>query len=347
MRLGSVGSDDRGRGEGSGRLSGPSVAPSVSSCRATVGLQHPPLTEREAWFLSARYFKLGIGTTLGALALFLSSNDGLNKYLYGADWERAWIWWTVTVPFYLFCTIYFTRFVGSYLMRIWMWEIVNSPWVHEAVITLLAGILSEDTADDLLTAALAKPAVVEGVSTLTAALINSDAVQGASVQTVIGVLTSPKVQDAAVTSTERLLADPGLMHALADLLGNETFAAPVARQVARIMENEELGSALIGFVQRMLEHQGVRDVMKRRAKSMAGDAELFSAGRKGLWESMVGPGSADGSADGPTHAVLEIPYVVEEEMVGPSSSRDSSGCIDGVPCRPSSVTRIAARRREE
>lgn len=318
------------------RFSSPS-SHSVSSRRATVGVQHP-LTDREAWFLSARYLKLGIGTTLGALALFLSSNERLNKYLYGPDWERAWIWWTITVPFYLFCTIYFTRFVGSYLMRIWMWEIVNSPWVHEAVITLLAGIFSEDSADDLLTAALAKPTVVEGVSTLTAALINSDAVQGASINTVIGVLLSPRVQDAAVMSVERLLADRGLIRALASLLGNEKFAAPVARQIARIMENEELASALISFVQQMLEHQDVRDVMKRRAKSVAGDAELYGAASQGLWESVVGRRDP-----GPTHAVsiLEVPYAVDDAMVGPSDSRDSSGCIDGVPCRTRTATRPA------
>lgn len=278
------------------------------SCRATVGHHQVPLTKREVWFLNARYLKLGIGTTLGAFALFLSSNDGLNATLYGAEWERAWIWWTVTVPFYLFCTIYFTRFVGSYLMRIWMWEIVNSPWVHEAVITLLAGILSEESADDLLMSALSKPAVVEGISLLTSALINSDAVQSASVHTVIGVLVSPKVQDAAVTSTERLLADQGLISALAELLGSEAFAKPVARQLARIMENEELAAALVGFTRQILEHRDMRDVIKRRAKSMAGDAELFNAGRKGIWESMAGPGSSDG----PTHAVFEIPYPVEE-----------------------------------
>lgn len=267
--------------------------------RATVGPQQS-LTKTQKWFMSARYLKLFFGTFLGVLALFISSYEGADEYLYGSNWEREWLWWIVAVPFYLFAAIYFARFVGSFLMRIWIWEIVNSPWVHGAVITLLTGILSEETADLLFAAALAKPAVVQAASTLTANVISSHQVQDACVNTVQGTLLSPKVHDAVVTSAQRLLKKPGLHQATADFIGDEVFTDPIARQAARIIQSEDVGEAVIGLMQQVLEDQEIRLVIKRRAESVAGDAELFVAGRRGLCEAMMGPPRPHADSTGST-----------------------------------------------
>lgn len=269
-----------------GRSAGPS-GKSAATNRPTVG-QAQSLTKTQLWFVSAQNLKLLFGTVLGVLALFISSYEGADDYLYGPNWEREWLWWLVSVPFYLFAAIYFARFVGSFLMRIWIWEIVNSPWVHGAVITLLTGVLSEETADLLFEAVLAKPAVVQAVSALTASVITSDQVQDACVNTVQGTLLSPNVHDAVVTSAERLLKKPGLHHAMAGFIGNEVFVGPVAKQAARVVQSDEVGEAVIGLMQRVLEHQDIRGVIKRRAESMAGDAELFTAGRRGLREAIMG-----------------------------------------------------------
>jgi len=257
---------------------------------ATAG--HHELTENEKWFLSARYLKLAFGTALGVLALFVSSYEGLDVL-----WEREWIWWVVAVPFYVFAAIFFARFVGSYLMRIWTWEIVNSPWVHGAVITLLTGVLSEESADELFAAQLTKPVMVEATSTLTSDVISSLPVQNACVNTVVTTLLSATVLDAVVTSSERLLQDPRLQNAIAGLIGNEAFVEPVAKQAARIVESEEMGHAVVTLMQQVLEDQAVRSVIKRRAESVAGDPELFTAGRRGFCEALIGPSSAQATGN--------------------------------------------------
>lgn len=243
--------------------------------------------------MDTRYLKLFFGTFLGVLALFIWSYEGADEFLYGSNWEREWLWWLVAVPFYLFATIYFARFVGSFLMRVWIWEIVNSPWVHGAVITLMTGILSEETADLLFAAVLSKPAVVQAASAMTSNVISSKDVQDACEKTVQGTLLSLKVHDAVVASAQRLLKKPGLHQATAEFIGDEIFVEPIARQAARIVQNNEVGEAVTDLMQQVLEDQEVRTVIKRRAESVAGDAELFTAGRRGLCESMIGPPSAD------------------------------------------------------
>lgn len=278
------------------------AAPPGKTSRGTT-IQHP-LTKTEKWFVDTRYLKLFFGTFLGAVALFISSYEGADEFLYGPNWEREWLWWLVAVPFYLFAAIYFARFVGSFLMRVWIWETVNSPWVHGAVITLMAGILSEDTVDLLFTAVLSKPAVVEAASEMTSSVISSKQVQESCIKTVEGTLLSPKVHDAVVASAQSLLKKPDLHQATADLLGDEIFVEPIAKQAVRIVQDDELSEAVIDLMQQVLEDQEVRSIIKRRAESVAGDAELFTAGRRGLCESLLGPRSADAGSSSSCMATL-------------------------------------------
>lgn len=311
----SVASTTPSENDGGNRGSGHS-AKTAATNRST--LAHQPLTKTEKWIVSRYKLKLLMAMVLGALALFVSSYDGMDAHLYGANSEREWLWWVVAVPFYVFVAIYFARFVGSYLMRVWLWEIVNSPWVHGAIITLLSGILSEDAADDLFAAALSKPAVVGSASTLTASVITSQPVQEACVGTVVGTLLSTKVADAVVVSAERLLRKPRLQYAMAGFVGNDEFVEPIATQAARILRSEEVACATVGIMERVLEDRDVRSVIKRRAESVAGDAELFTAGRRGLYQALMG----------------RPRRVLDREDTGSTSCEDGEQCQLSPSCLP-------------
>lgn len=262
--------------------------PSIFSSRSTIGRQHSLFVAKtKKWYLSARYFKLFIGTFLGVLALFVSSYRDADDSIYGRSLERKWLWWCVAVPFNLFAATYFARFAGSFLMRIWIWELVNSPWVHEAFVSLWAGVLSEEAADMLFVSVLAKPVVPEATSTLTAAVVSCHDVQEACAHAVQMTLQSPEVDNAAAMFAIRLLEKPGLRRATAGFIGNEALVDPLSSQVARVVKSEEVGRSVASFLERVLEDQKVRRIIKRRAESVVRDAEVFSAGKQGLCEAMA------------------------------------------------------------
>jgi len=256
---------------------------------------------------------------LGATTLFVQGF--LGSYLFGEDWESAWVWWLVFVPVYVIVFIYFTRFLGTFLLRQWTRDIVQAQFTHQAIGDLLAGILAEPKVTNTLAASMQQGALVEAAAILVASVVRSSEVQAAAAETVAHCLRSQLVIEALGDSIEALLKTPGFPRGLEALGNDERLLEPLIAQVSRLLQDDRFVESVAYFLQETLERGEVKDVLKMRCKSIVGDAELYKAGMSGMRGTVGLPAV---SVPGPTGLLQKLSANITSRMYSSGAAADLS-----------------------
>jgi len=238
-------------------------------------------------------WQLGISLLCGVVAVYVHSSSRMSEWLFGRQWERSWLWWCVAVPMYVYLAIYFARFLGSYLVRTWLKEISESPLTHRAMVTMIKGIVEDEEFADILAGFLDRDAVVDSISGLTAAILSSPDVRNAAAGTTASVILDERVTDAGIEASVAAMQSPKLHESVEGLLQRKELTAPLAMQVARILDDSEVREAAAGLIHGVLDDDEVKDVMHLRAASIVGDKEVVEAGRKGFVDAFFGGFSRD------------------------------------------------------
>lgn len=253
----------------------------------TVTLAQRHLTETLAdVFCRKKRWQLIAAILCGAVAVYVHASSWMSQTLFGKNWERSWLWWCVAVPIDVCLAIYFTRFVGSFVGRIWLQEISESAVTRQAIIALLTGLVRDARVPGLVTALLEHDQVVGAARGLTAGVLRCPGVREAAAGAMASVLSSPETQDATAEAACAVMQRPRLVGAVEALLDSQQLARPLAGQVARLLDDNRVQSAVSRLMHEVLQDDDVREVLHHRAVSLMGDKNVYEAGRKGVAAAM-------------------------------------------------------------
>lgn len=248
-----------------------------------------PLTIRQHWQRRKPIVGLVIGLLLAVVTIYLHSSVYIRQALYGKSGnENVYLWYLIMVPSYTLTFIFGTRFVGSYVVGVWVKEIVNSQFVHRSVLRLTENIVMDDRMPAIIAGFLMEPQIIGAASRIVAKVTREEKVQNAASTMVSSVLQHQVVLDAATSTAERVLQAKEMRDCTADLLRDQSLAKPLASQVARVLEQPLMVDAVTVFMQSIMEDASVRQEIKSRARSIAADPDLYSATRKGLYDAATG-----------------------------------------------------------
>jgi len=237
-------------------------------------------------FCRKKRWQLIAAVLCGVVAVYTQASSWMSQTLFGANWERSWLWWFVAVPIDVCLAIFFTRFVGSFLGRIWLREISESTITRQAIITLLSGLVQDTRVPELLTALLRHDVVMGSLCQLTASVLQSSEVRKAAAATTASVLGSEATQEATVQATTSIMSNPRLASDMEALLDAKELGRPLAGQVSRLLDDSRVRHSVTELMREVLQDSNVKEVLHVRAVSLMGDRKVYEAGRQGVAAAM-------------------------------------------------------------
>eukprot|EP00928_Gymnodinium_smaydae_P055553 TRINITY_DN39067_c0_g1_i1.p1 TRINITY_DN39067_c0_g1~~TRINITY_DN39067_c0_g1_i1.p1 ORF type:complete len:335 (-),score=52.42 TRINITY_DN39067_c0_g1_i1:162-1166(-) len=237
-------------------------------------------------FLHRGHLQFCIALFFASFTVYVHSSTSWSYLLFGEDRLNSLTYWFIAVPIYIFLAIYFLRFLGSFLMRIWLREVSESVRLREAAIKMAAGLIQDARVPALFAKLMQSPTIVCALSELTAAVLDSAEVQAASSQTTAAVVSSRQVQEATASSCCTLLAHPRLLEetrrAVECELRSDRLDSLLATRVAGILTDARLEQACARLVSDLLENHDLRRGLRKRAASVAGDPAVIGASCRSL-----------------------------------------------------------------
>jgi len=235
-------------------------------------------------------WQLIVSVICGCVAVYIHSSQALSDSLFGTNFQHSWLWWTTAVPLYVYLAIYFTRFVGAFLVRTWLREASESPALKQAVISLLKGLVQDDEFIMLTTSILEHESIVSSLAGLTAAVLRAPVLHRAAASATAAVLSSKEVQAAGVEAACASMQSPAVTKGLEALLDEPKLLRPLAGQLVRLCDDPRVRQAVAGLLHELLEDSSVKEVVHVRAVSLVNDRNLIEAGRKGVVGALFGCG---------------------------------------------------------
>jgi hypothetical protein len=266
---------------GSGRMSStPDCASSTHTLEELVVNKHTPANEVFKDLYRSRC-KLFFAFILGVSALYVENSAKLRQQLLGdSAGTHSAIWWFACIPVYVAMGIYFLRFFGAYLIRVWVMDVCSSKVVQQSAVTFAAGILEDERLPHVINSALSQDGLVAGLSHIAAGVVRSAELRRALAHT-----TRHAALEAA-TSLDR--------HATADAsreLEKGALEVALARQATALFGRyrTEISSAVAGVMHDVLREETLTDEFdKKLKKTLAGtvaDPALYRGIKEGISKS--------------------------------------------------------------
>jgi len=273
---------------GSG-TSGPFIA-TVSHAASSVCRAPASLTDRLAeLFCRKKRWQLIAATFCGALAIWVHASSHASTWLFGGDWEREWVWWLVAVPLDVSLVIFFTRYLASFLFRVWLRDLSESAIIRDTMVKVFSGIAEDTRFQNTVASVLEADEVVRGVSGLICGVMNNPEVHQALASSVAGVLKSDTTAQATFKCASTALQHESVLAVAESFLSSQEVGNALAVNFARVLEDASVREASSGLIHSMLRDEEVRGVLHQRAVSFLQDGKMYRAGGQGF-KSAIFPG---------------------------------------------------------
>lgn len=230
--------------------------------------------------------KLALSFLLGVLAMYLQSSASMREKLLGPDNDtHAFIWWLCYVPMYVGIGLYFFRYFGAFLARVWIRDVCRSKVVQRSAVTFAAGILEDERLPGLLNATLSQGGLVAGAANLATGVARAPGLHRA-----VGHAIRQIASEAAADFVKTAEADE------VDL-ENRAVEDALAGHLAALFSRHrpEIAGAVAGLMQDVLQEPAlVKQVDEKVRNTVAGtvaDPALYQGIRKGIGQAVPRPES--------------------------------------------------------
>lgn len=249
----------------------------------------------------SKWLRLALGFVFCVVTLVLHSNHHLQELLYGKELENEYLWYVTMVPAYSLTFVLTVKFCGSFLLAVWVRELVESDFVVESIVTLLANLMTQDRkmpevtdahghrrTEHLVGHLMEQPTVVAAATFMVASVTSSTDVHAGAASLVAGTMRSDVVFDSVMHAAGAITGNVRLRRQIANLLDDRRLAPAVAEQLHDVLASPTVHEGVVKFVERLVVQEQIREAIKIRTKSVMADPELYRAGGKGMYIDMFG-----------------------------------------------------------
>lgn len=248
-------------------------------------------------FCRKKRWQLIAATFCGALAIWLHASSHASTWLFpGSNWEKSWVWWLVAVPLDVSLVIFFTRYLASFLFRVWLRDLADSMIIREAIVKVLSGIVEDKRFHSTVANLLEADEVVRGVSGLICGVVGNPGVHQALSSAVAGVVQSDTTADASLQCLSGALRHEHVIAEVECFLSSLEVGNVCTLQFTRILEDDRVREACAGLIHSLAGDDQVRGVLHQRAVSFLQDAKLYQAGGQGFRTAIL-PGRCWGNSE--------------------------------------------------
>jgi len=238
------------------------------------------------WFCRKKQWQLIAATFCGALAIWVHASSDVSEWLFGNDWSQSWVWWLVAVPLDVSLLIFFTRYLASFVFRIWLRDISESPVIRETFAKVCSGMIEDTQFKSTVANLLADDDVARGVSGLISGVMNNPGVQQAIALSLAGIVTSKTTADAVLQCTSGALRHENVRAEAERFLSSQEVGRALTLNFARVLEDDAVREASAGAVLSILRDDQVGGVLHQQAMSFLQDGKLYQAGGQGFKSAM-------------------------------------------------------------